>query len=99
MAAEKVAAPKSFADLKWELPAGIANLKVLDLLDQEIVITAIEPATTSFGEAIRFSFTLNGHELQALTHSVVLKKQFEAIQEQLPVTATLRKTGRSYTLS
>ena len=99
MASEKSATPRSFSDLKWELEAGIANLKVLDLLDQEIVITAVESATTSFGEAIRFSFSLNGHDLQALTHSVVLKKQFEAIQGDLPVSATLRKTGRSYTLS
>ena len=99
MDTEKSVAPRSFNDLKWELEPGVANLKVLDLLDQEIVITALEHATTSFGEAIRFSFVLNGHELEALTHSVVLKKQFEAIAGALPVSATLRKTGRSYTLS
>jgi len=99
MTTEKGSAPKNFNDLKWELPPGVANLKVLDLLDQEITITAIETATTSFGDAIRFSFLLNGHEMEALTHSVVLKKQFEAIQGDLPVSTTLRKTGRSYTLS
>jgi hypothetical protein len=91
--------PKRFDALRWELPPGVANLKVVDLLDQEIVITAIEPTITSFGDAVSFSFTLNGHELQALTHSVVLKKQFDAIANQLPVVATLRKAGRSYSLS
>jgi len=99
MTTEKGSAPKSFNDLKWELPPGVANLKVADLLDQEIVITELEQVTTSFGEATRFSFLLNGHEMEALTHSVVLKKQFDAIATDLPVTATLRKTGRSYTLS
>jgi hypothetical protein len=99
MAPEKGAPPKTFNDLKWDLPPGVANLKVADLLDQEIVITAITPVTTSFGEALRFAFILNGHELEALTHSIVLKKQFEAIVDDLPVSGTLRKTGRSYTLS
>jgi len=99
MGTKESGSPKSFNDLKWGLPAGVANLKVADLLDQEIVITALEQSTTSFGEAIRFTFTLNGHELQALTHSTVLKKQFDAIADQLPVSGTLRKTGRSYTLS
>lgn len=99
MPTEEIVQPQRFDALRWELPPGVANLKVLDLLDLEIVITAIEPTITSFGDAISFSFTLNGHELQALTHSVVLKKQFEAIKDQLPVIATLRKAGRSYSLS
>lgn len=99
MDTEQIVEPKRFDALRWELPPGVANLKVIDLLDKEIVITAIESTTTSFGDAISFTFVLDGHELQALTHSVVLKKQFDAIADQLPVIGTLRKAGRSYSLS
>jgi hypothetical protein len=94
MPTEEIVQPQRFDALRWELPPGVANLKVLDLLDKEIMITALEVATTSFG-----TFLLDGRVLQALTHSVVLKKQFEAIKDQLPVIATLRKAGRSYSLS
>jgi hypothetical protein len=99
MPTEEIVQPQRFDALRWELPPGVANLKVLDLLDKEIMITALEVATTSFGDAVSFTFLLDGRVLQALTHSVVLKKQFEAIKDQLPVIATLRKAGRSYSLS
>jgi hypothetical protein len=99
MSNEETVQTKRFEDLRWNLPPGVANLKVIDLLDKEIVITAVEMTTTSFGDAVSFDFTLDGHELQALTHSVVLKKQLEAIAEDLPVVTTLRKAGRSYSMS
>jgi hypothetical protein len=97
--AKETGEPKRFSDMKFDLPLGVANLKVVDILDQAIEITGVEPVTTSFGEAVRFRFILNGKELEALTHSKVIAKQLAAIEAELPVIAVLKKTGRSYTLS
>jgi hypothetical protein len=89
----------TWADVRMTLAPGVANLKVDDVLDQQIIITAVHPTETSFGPAMRFTCLLEGKELEVLTHSQVLLKQLSAVADKLPMQATIAKTGRSFSLS
>lgn len=90
---------RRFSDEKWNLPPGVANLRVADILDLELSIIGIELVATSFGDAVRFTCMVNGRQHEVLTHSQVLHKQLIAIVDMLPMICTVRKTGRSFTLS
>ncbi len=69
------------------------------LVNVEIGILGFDPIETQYGEALLANCIVRGEPKLVLIGGDVLKQQLIAIEEQLPVLATIIKKGAYYTFS
>jgi len=101
------ARPKRFSDFaKDHVPLDGAKLKIDDILNKEILVTAmrVKPSKysgTGKGSAscLTLQFNLNGERYVAFTGSGVLADQAQAYQAEIPFFATIKKVDKYYTMT
>jgi len=101
------ARPKRFSDFaKDHVPLDGAKLKIDDILNKEILVTAIRIKPSKFGVAgksspsfLTLQFNLKGERYVAFTGSGVLADQAQAYQAEIPFLATIKKIDRYYTFT
>ncbi len=94
---------KRFSDLpaaKREVWA--EKMKISEVLGEEIVITGFTVLASKYGktsEVVRIEFERNGAKRICYTGSILLRKQLEATEDELPYTATIVEKNHWLTLT
>jgi hypothetical protein len=99
--------PKRFGDFaKDHVPLDGAKLKIDDILNKEVLITAMRVKPSKYagnGKAsascLTLQLVLNGERYVAFTGSMVLADQAQAYQDELPFLATVKKVDKYYTFT
>ena len=107
MEEEQKTKPKRFSEFaKDHMPLDGAKLKIDDILNKEIEVTAMRIKPSKYngnGKAsascLTLQFLLNGERYVAFTGSGVLADQAQAYQNELPFLATVKKIDKYYTFT
>jgi hypothetical protein len=104
MNTEKEMGPvKRFGDFAKEYnPLDGAKLKIDDILNKEILVTAIRLKPSKFNKIPDFltiQFELNGERYVCFTGSLVLAEQAKKYEKELPFAATVKKIDKYYTFT
>lgn len=99
--------PRRFSDFaKDHVPLDGAKLKIDDILNKEIEVTAMRIKPSKYGgngkaspSCLTLQFNMNGERYVAFTGSMVLADQAQAYQEELPFLATVKKVDKYYTFT
>lgn len=95
--------PKRFSDFARDhIPLDGAKLKIDDILNKEIMVTAVRIKPSKFGKCpncLTIQFILNGEKYVAFTGSQILADQATTYQEQLPFVATIKKIDKYFTFT
>lgn len=88
------------------MPLDGAKLKIDDILNKEIEVTAmrIKPSKYSgngkaASSCLTIQFLLNGEKCVAFTGSMVLAEQAQAYQQEMPFLATIKKIDKYFTFT
>ncbi len=97
---------KRFSDFaKDHVPLDGAKLKIDDILNKEIQVTAMRIKPSKYNgngkgsTCLTLQFLMNGERYVAFTGSCVLAEQARIYQSEMPFLATVKKIDKYYTLT
>lgn len=101
---EKQETPKArrFSDFaKDHVPLDGAKLKIDDVLNKEILVTAVRIKPSKYGKTpcLTIQLELNGQRYVCFTGSTVLGDQAKMYEGELPFVATIKKIDKYYTFT
>jgi hypothetical protein len=103
--------PKRFGDFaKDHVPLDGAKLKIADILNKEILVTAMRVKPSKYKDSggaagkvmpscLTLQFELAGERYVAFTGSGVLADQAQTYQNEIPFIATVKKIDKYYTFT
>jgi hypothetical protein len=94
---------KRFGDFAREhIPLDGAKLKIDDILNREVLVTAIRLKPSKFNKApscLTIQLEIDGKRYVCFTGSVVLAEQAKTYEKELPFMATIKKIDKYYTFT
>lgn len=94
---------KRFGDFaKEHIPLDGAKMKIDDILNKEILVTAIRLKPSKFNKApscLTIQLELDGQRYVCFTGSAVLADQAKTYEGEIPFLATIKKIDKYYTFT
>jgi hypothetical protein len=74
------------------------TLSIDDVLGKDVVVKGFREIETRFGNSVLISVELDGHEYEVLTGSAVIREQLQALKDEMPFIAQIKRNKRYYTM-